>query len=59
MTTHVRCPACQLTQNTNAALLGTLGRLRWFRCRYCGWEWDHPARRAVKAPAAAKKEEES
>ena len=42
MTAHVRCPVCQITQEIDVALLGELGQLRWFRCRYCGMQWSHP-----------------
>ena len=30
------CPKCKGDQGT---LLGRLGNLLWFRCRFCGWEF--------------------
>ena len=32
----VECPVC----GSEAFLLGYLGRLQWFRCRYCGMEFN-------------------
>jgi transcription elongation factor Elf1 len=41
----VTCPACNAQQMRSACLLGTLGILSWFRCRYCGSEWSRKGRR--------------
>ena len=35
----ITCPACSAEQPSAAALLGSLGRLSHYRCRYCGWQW--------------------
>jgi len=33
-----RCPACH-AENESDCILGTLGRLTWVRCRYCGMQY--------------------
>lgn len=44
-----RCPLCP----GHGVLLGTLGRLRWYRCRDCGWDFNRPARsRAAPRPSS-------
>ena len=35
-----RCPVCP----GQGSLLGRLGRLRWFRCRDCGMDFNRPCR---------------
>jgi len=32
-----RCPVC----NGAGWPLGDLGRVHWYRCRRCGWDWHH------------------
>jgi transposase-like protein len=32
----IRCPWCQASNNRLEVLLGALGRLSHYRCRYCG-----------------------
>ena len=32
----IRCPWCNTLQSRAEALLGKLGRLAHYRCRYCG-----------------------
>lgn len=39
----MNCPVC----GGERSELGVLGRLRWFRCRACGWEWSKRIRRCV------------
>lgn len=34
------CPLC----GGPGSYLGQLGKLHWFRCRDCGWEWGQKAR---------------
>lgn len=34
-----RCPACH-NENESDSVLGTLGRLTWVRCRYCGMQYN-------------------
>jgi tRNA(Ile2) C34 agmatinyltransferase TiaS len=36
----LRCPICP----GHGVPLGTLGRLRWFRCRDCGMDFHRPSR---------------
>lgn len=36
---EISCPACAAEQPAGEALLGTLGRLSHYRCRFCGWQW--------------------
>ena len=33
---RITCPACDTVQHKREALLGSLGRLTHYRCRYCG-----------------------
>jgi hypothetical protein len=35
----MKCPACQSDLDGPSCELGSLGRLRWFRCRYCGMDF--------------------
>ena len=35
----LECPGCGADQQTGEALLGVLGQLSHYRCRYCGWQW--------------------
>lgn len=35
-----RCPICP----GHGVPLGTLGRLRWYRCRDCGMDFNRPSR---------------
>ena len=35
----IRCPWCGSTNQRFEALLGKLGRLTHYRCRWCGGEW--------------------
>jgi transposase-like protein len=35
----VRCPWCSTIQKKAVALLGQLGRLTHYRCRYCGGQF--------------------
>jgi rubredoxin len=35
----VHCPACHAAQADFEAMLGALGALAYYRCRYCGWQW--------------------
>lgn len=32
---HAACPVC----GGVGVMLGFMGKLIWFRCRYCGWEF--------------------
>jgi hypothetical protein len=34
-----KCPICK----GDSFLLGYLGKLAWFSCRYCGWQHSAPA----------------
>ena len=34
------CPGC--SANDRQELLGRMGRVRWRRCRYCGWLYPNP-----------------
>jgi tRNA(Ile2) C34 agmatinyltransferase TiaS len=48
-TTHApRCPLCP----GHGVPLGTLGRLRWYRCRDCGMDFNRtaPSRHAPSPP---------
>jgi rubredoxin len=38
------CPQC----SGEPWLLGELGRLMWYRCRQCGWQWSHRSLRRPK-----------
>ncbi len=33
------CPGCNHEYDGDAPFMGTLGRLDWFRCRYCGMDF--------------------
>lgn len=45
-----RCPVCP----GSGLLLGSLGRLRWFRCRDCGIDFHRSRRpRIQRSPSAA------
>ena len=35
----MNCPLCGSETNKAESLLGRLGSLLWFRCRYCGGQW--------------------
>lgn len=39
----VECPACGADNIPEEALLGTLGSLDHYRCRFCGMGWSQPA----------------
>ena len=41
----MHCPACQSTITRENSLLGQLGRLLWYRCRYCGMEFSRVIRK--------------
>jgi len=36
----VVCPACGHEQHRGDHILGTLGKLLWFRCRACGTDFN-------------------
>jgi transposase-like protein len=36
----IRCPWCSTVQAKAVALLGKLGRLTHYRCRYCGGDFN-------------------
>jgi transposase-like protein len=40
----IRCPWCQTTNNRSEALLGQLGHLSHYRCRYCGGDFSREGR---------------
>lgn len=35
----MKCPACKSDLNGPSCELGSLGNLRWYRCRYCGMDF--------------------
>ena len=35
------CPRCHSRVLLSACLLGKLGKLYHYRCRYCGGDWSH------------------
>lgn len=39
----MNCPWCNSETNKRESFLGRLGLLEWFRCRYCGGQWNRPA----------------
>lgn len=41
----IRCPWCATAQDKAQALLGILGHLTHYRCRYCGGEFSKEGRR--------------
>jgi hypothetical protein len=40
----MNCPWCGSHTNQAESLLGRLGCLLWFRCRWCGGQWSRPAK---------------
>jgi len=52
----MRCPACKSEVSAAECELGSLGRLKWFRCRYCGMDFSMekplPRSRSIQAKAA-------
>ena len=38
------CPYCGSEQHKSACFMGALGFLNWFRCRYCGGQWNRKSR---------------
>lgn len=47
------CPLCA----GDGVLLGTLGRLRWFRCRDCGMDFSRQTGTRPKAKSTSHQEE--
>lgn len=45
------CPVCP----GHGVLLGTLGAMRWFRCRHCGWDFGRRRRVRPRSEATAQK----
>jgi tRNA(Ile2) C34 agmatinyltransferase TiaS len=40
----ITCPACDSVQPKSAALLGSLGRMTYYRCRHCGMDFSKTKR---------------
>ena len=38
---EVTCPACNTDQTYLESILGQLGMIEHFKCRYCGALWSH------------------
>jgi len=38
----MKCPYCKSKVTTKDSGMGKLGSLAWFRCRFCGGQWNHP-----------------
>lgn len=49
MTAASQMPGCPMCPG-HGVLLGTLGAMRWFRCRDCGWDFAR-RRRTGREPA--------
>jgi transposase-like protein len=48
----MRCPMCNASP---VGMMGTLGNLRWFRCRCCGAEFSRKVEQGRKKKAGPKK----
>lgn len=53
MTAGARMPACPMCPGHGVAL-GTLGALRWFRCRDCGWDFARRCRARPRSTATTR-----
>lgn len=49
----MNCPCCGSETNRAESLLGTLGIMEWWRCRWCGGQWS----RDLRKRAARKKKD--
>ena len=43
----MNCPWCGSHTNQRESLLGRLGTLMHYRCRYCGGMWNKPVKNAA------------
>lgn len=50
----IKCPWCTTVQHALEALLGRLGTIRHYRCRYCGGEWSKGRRVVAFWPKGSK-----